>query len=184
MPVMDFQVEPVHGGRLRRSPICGSVGRPEDVHRLADTRSSCSTIESRPPSARVSSSSAAAGSAGVPAGGRRCRGRVGTRRGPARRHPAGRASLWPNLPVTYSSVRGSLGVEKIACVGPTSTISPLSMKAVRVGHTRGLLHVVGHDHDRAALFERRDQLLDLQGCDRVECRAGLVHQQHLGVHRQ
>src|SRR3569833_2574293 len=30
-------------------------------------------------------------------------------------------------------------------------------------HTRGLLHVVGHDNDRVVLFEREHQLFDLAG---------------------
>src|SRR5262245_28012974 len=37
-----------------------------------------------------------------------------------------------------------------------------------------LLQVVGHDHDRVALLQAVDQLLDLEGGDRVERGAGLV----------
>src|SRR4051795_13325440 len=48
-----------------------------------------------------------------------------------------------------------------------------------VGHARGLLHVVGDDHDRVALLELVDELLDLQRRDRIERRARLVHQDHL-----
>src|SRR5207247_2170855 len=46
-----------------------------------------------------------------------------------------------------------------------------------------LLQVVGHDHDRVAVLQGVDQLLDLQGGDGVEGRAGLVHQDDLRLHR-
>ena len=48
-------------------------------------------------------------------------------------------------------------------------------------HARGLLHVVGDDDDRVAAAQLVDQFLDLGGGDRVERRAGLVHQDHLGI---
>ena len=73
---------------------------------------------------------------------------------------------------------------KISCVGPTSTSSAVEHERGAVGHARGLLHVVRDDHDRDALLELVDQLLDLQRRDRVEGRAGLVHQDHLGVDRE
>src|SRR5215204_1089459 len=44
-----------------------------------------------------------------------------------------------------------------------------------------LLHVVGHDHDRILLLEVDHEVLDLAGRDRVECRARLVHQDHVGL---
>src|SRR5215210_3761574 len=53
-----------------------------------------------------------------------------------------------------------------------------------VGHARGLLHVVRHDHDRVLLLELEHQVLDLAGRDRVQGRAGLVHQDHVGLDRQ
>src|SRR3954453_14466851 len=52
-----------------------------------------------------------------------------------------------------------------------------------IGDARRLLHVVGDDHDRVVLFELVDQLLDLGGRDRIEPRARLVEQDHLGPHR-
>src|SRR6185437_5249808 len=51
----------------------------------------------------------------------------------------------------------------------------------RVRHARGLLHVVGHDHDRVTLLELLDQVLDLQRGDRVQRRARLVHEDHVGL---
>jgi hypothetical protein len=46
----------------------------------------------------------------------------------------------------------------------------------------GLLHVVGDDHDRHVVTELADGLLDPGGRGRVERRAGLVHEQDVGVH--
>src|SRR5947209_18327345 len=48
---------------------------------------------------------------------------------------------------------------------------------------RGLLHVVGDDHDRVALLELVDQLLDLERSHWIERRSWLVHQDHLGLDR-
>jgi hypothetical protein len=53
-----------------------------------------------------------------------------------------------------------------------------------VGHPRRLLHVVGDDRDGVAVLELVDELLDLRGGDGVQRRSGLVHQEHLGLHRQ
>src|SRR4051794_32226287 len=52
-----------------------------------------------------------------------------------------------------------------------------------VGDARRLLHVVGDDGDGVVLGQLLDQFLDLGGRDRIECRAGLVEQDHLGTHR-
>ena len=46
---------------------------------------------------------------------------------------------------------------------------------------RGLLHVVGDDDDGVLLLEFADEILDGEGGDRVQRRAGLVHQQHVGL---
>src|SRR4051794_20255705 len=48
-------------------------------------------------------------------------------------------------------------------------------------HSRGLLHVVGDNSDGVAAAKLVNQLLDLGGGDRIECRARLVHQDHLGI---
>src|SRR5687767_2385922 len=50
-----------------------------------------------------------------------------------------------------------------------------------VADAGGLLHVVGDDDDGVVAAELVDQLLDLARRDRVERRARLVHQEHLGV---
>ena len=41
----------------------------------------------------------------------------------------------------------------------------------RVGHTRGLLHAVRHDHDGVIVLELRQHLFDLRRADRIERRA-------------
>src|SRR4051812_37126735 len=50
-----------------------------------------------------------------------------------------------------------------------------------VRHSSGLLHVVGHDDDRVILSQLEHQVLDPPGGDRVEGRAGLVHEDHVGL---
>src|SRR4051812_24989648 len=47
--------------------------------------------------------------------------------------------------------------------------------------SRRLLHVMGDDRDRIAAAKLVDQLFDLGGRDRIERRAGLVHQDHFGI---
>src|SRR6266481_2808170 len=48
-----------------------------------------------------------------------------------------------------------------------------------VGNATGLLHVVRDDYDCVLRLERLDQFLDFRGGNRVQRRAGLVHQYHL-----
>src|SRR5689334_17182361 len=52
-----------------------------------------------------------------------------------------------------------------------------------VRDARRLLHVMGDDRDRIVLAELVDQLLHLGGGYRIERRARLVEQDHLGPHR-
>src|SRR6266403_5948458 len=51
-----------------------------------------------------------------------------------------------------------------------------------VRDARGLLHVVGDDGDGVVLRQFLDQFLDLGGRNRIERRAWLVEQDHLGPH--
>src|SRR5215510_8990077 len=51
-----------------------------------------------------------------------------------------------------------------------------------VAHPGRLLHVVGNNHDGVAVLELEHELLDLGGGDGVERGAGLVHQEHVGLH--
>ena len=53
-----------------------------------------------------------------------------------------------------------------------------------VRHARRLLHVVRDDHDRVVLAQLHHQVLDPAGRDRVERRARLVHQDHVGLDRE
>ena len=88
-------------------------------------------------------------------------------------------------------MRLSAGLVKIFSVSSYSTSRPQRFCSVGVeldhqeggpvGDPRRLLHVVGDDHDRELLFELDHQVLDLAGRDRVERRAGLVHQDHVGL---
>jgi hypothetical protein len=65
----------------------------------------------------------------------------------------------------------------ITTIDRTCTASRLLMIA-HVG-AGGLLHVVCNNGDGVVLLQDVDQLLDLGGGDRVECRAGLVEQDDL-----
>lgn len=47
----------------------------------------------------------------------------------------------------------------------------------------GLLHIVRHDNNGKVFSQLQDQLLDFGGADRVERRAGLIHQDYLGFYR-
>ena len=53
-----------------------------------------------------------------------------------------------------------------------------------VGHPSGLEHVVGYKHYRDIPGQAGDELLDLGRGNGVESRAGLVHEEHLGLDRQ
>src|SRR4051794_17850821 len=48
-----------------------------------------------------------------------------------------------------------------------------------LGDARGLLHVVGDDHERVVLLELVHQVLDRRRRDRVERRCGLVEEDHI-----
>src|SRR5580693_702679 len=149
----------------------------------SSTRSSCSTIRSRPPSALASSS-------------RSCSWKCA------------RPCAWPPSPAAVSGAGWDAElVDETADGRPSSAelagdiflgsriagrgedllrLSDLDELAVEhergaVGDSRGLLHVVRDDHDRHAPLELLDQFLDLQRRDRVQGRAGLVHEDHLGV---
>ncbi len=59
------------------------------------------------------------------------------------------------------------------------------------GHERGhvgdagrLLHVVRHDHDRVVALQVAHEVFDARRRDRVERRARLVHQDHVGLDRE
>ena len=83
----------------------------------------------------------------------------------------------------YSSVLGFLGLAN------SSLVAVLDQRAQQeegglVGNTGGLLHVVGHDDHRVILFQLVHQILDAQGAARIQSTGGLIHQQHVRLHRQ
>ena len=53
-----------------------------------------------------------------------------------------------------------------------------------VGDARGLLHVVRDDHDRVVALQVGHEIFDARRRDRVERRARLVHQDHVGLDRE
>src|SRR4051794_31370153 len=56
-------------------------------------------------------------------------------------------------------------------------------KSRALRHARRLLHVVRNDRDCVTAAKLVNQLLDLGRGDRVERRAGLIHKDHFGIHR-
>src|SRR5713101_3133601 len=52
-----------------------------------------------------------------------------------------------------------------------------------IGDPGGLLHVVGHDHNRITLLEFVDQFFDFGRGNGIQGRTWLIHQHHLGLHR-
>src|SRR6185312_14790044 len=54
-------------------------------------------------------------------------------------------------------------------------------EAGEIGPPARLLHVMGDNHDGVVFLELEDELLHPLGGDRVESRAGLVHEEHLGL---
>src|SRR6266568_6924210 len=49
-------------------------------------------------------------------------------------------------------------------------------ESCKIGNARGLLHIVGDNDDGVILLQLKDQILNLRRGQRVERRAGLVHQ--------
>src|SRR5258705_6252590 len=124
----------------------------------SSVRSSCSTTMSRPPSAPSSSSA-------------------------IRSWKFSRVKRSPELAghVLLGARVVGLGEDDIR--RPVLDQLAVEHERGRVGHASRLLHVVRDDHDRVALPELRDELLDLQRRDRVHGAARLVHQDHLRLDR-
>jgi hypothetical protein len=78
-------------------------------------------------------------------------------------------------------VRLSRGLVKMSSVLPVFDQRCRDGRRRSLRHARGLLHRVGDDDDGIALAQLVDQLLDARGGDRVERRAGLVHQDDFGI---
>ena len=86
-------------------------------------------------------------------------------------------------------MRGSLGRVKTCSAGPD-----LDQLARLVGahhhytdtirNACSLLHIVSDDYDGDALLQLVDQVLYLEGRDRVEGRRRFIHEQHFGLNSQ
>ena len=86
----------------------------------------------------------------------------------------------PSGDVVFGLVLGGVG-EDLLCFVELDQLPQVEERG-HVGDSGGLLHVVGDDDHGVLLFQFVDQLLDLQGGDGVEGRAGLVHEDHFGLH--
>src|SRR5450830_375364 len=70
--------------------------------------------------------------------------------------------------------------EHLFCLAELDQIAQVHVGGVVAAACR-LLHVVGHDDHGVVVLQFGDQLFHLGGGDRIERRAGLVKQQHLGL---
>ncbi len=88
----------------------------------------------------------------------------------------------PSRDVIFSPLVPRIGKEAIGLVVLDDLSEQEKRRCVRDAHR--LLHVVRHHDDRVFFLQRRDEIFD-PGCGkRVESAGGLVHQQHLRLHRQ
>src|SRR2546430_14820151 len=143
----------------------------------SSTRSSCSTTRSSPPSACSCSARSSCWKWARPWA-----------------SPSGRAVVAPGCAAPAGSSAelagdivlgpGVAGIGEDLARGASLDEPSVEHESGAVRHARGLLHVVSDDHDRHAPLQLVDQLLDPQRSDRVERRARLVHEDHLGVDRQ
>src|SRR5215471_7755503 len=88
--------------------------------------------------------------------------------------PAGDVGLRPRIPRRSEQLLR----------GPELDQLPHQEEAGPLRHPRRLLHVVRDDRDGEVLFQVQHELLDLRGRDRIEGRAGLVHEQDLRLNGQ
>src|SRR5229473_5406469 len=102
------------------------------------------------------------------------------RRGTVLAEPAGDVGLCPLVLRLVEQVCRRSELDQLAI--PAFWIHEHKGREVR--DARSLLHVVGHDDDGVVPRQLGHQVLDLQRGDRVEGRAGLVHEDHIGAHRE
>src|SRR5690606_23008349 len=97
---------------------------------------------------------------------------VGALRGPPSSAPFGEASAEATGDVVLRGLLagvGEHGGRRVDLDEPTGLAGRGDVEEARaVRDARGLLHVVGHDDDRVALLERRDEVLDRERRDGVE----------------
>src|SRR6516164_5039953 len=99
---------------------------------------------------------------------------------PRRRVVPGARSAEPAGDVVLGEAVARVG-EK--AVGLTDLDQLAEMKVGRaLRYARGLLHGVRDDHDGVGLAQLIDQVLDASRGNRIERRAGLVHEYHLGLY--
>src|SRR5271165_3660591 len=139
----------------------------------SSTRSSCSMISSMPPSAWPSSAFSWAWKWARPSPGPSC-GSASVARPASLAELSGDIFLRPRV----------VGIREDLLGGPDLDERAVEHEGRAIGHAGGLLHVVGHDHDRHSVLELVDQLLDLERGHRVERRGRLVHQDHLRLDRE
>ena len=73
--------------------------------------------------------------------------------------------------------------EKFGCFAVLDQVA-VQHECREVAGAGGLLHVVGDDGHGAAVFQLKHELFDFCGGYRIESGAGLIEEEHFGIHRE
>ena len=102
-------------------------------------------------------------------------------RPPGSADPAGDVGLGAAVLGVLEDLRGPAVLDQDARAGVALLVAQHGVEGGAVADPGGLLHVVRDDDDRVPRLDLVHQLLDPAGGDRVEGRAGLVHQDDIGL---
>src|SRR6187455_3234603 len=80
----------------------------------------------------------------------------------------------PSRDVVFGELVARVGEDAI-CLAHFDEIAQVEVRSA-LRNPRGLLHGMGHDHDRVALAQFLHEIFDASGGDRIERRTGLVHE--------
>src|SRR5215472_18410485 len=94
-------------------------------------------------------------------------------------HPAGHIGFGALVFRVLEKLTGRGVLDKDARAGVALFVAEHRVEGGTVADPRGLLHVVRDDDDRVPRLDVPHQVLDGAGRDRVERRAGLVHEDHV-----
>src|ERR671917_1123382 len=95
--------------------------------------------------------------------------------------PAGDVVLRPGVARRGEHRLGAVVLDQHARAGVALLAHLGGEERARVADAGRLLHVVGDDDDRVGVLDLPHELLDATRGDGVEGRAGLVHEDHLGI---
>src|SRR5262245_40240342 len=82
----------------------------------------------------------------------------------------------------YRTLRQLTGIAELYEIAGAAACRSIDIEKSRfIGHALCLLKIVRNESNRKPSLQFEHQFLDLAGGDRIESRAGLIHQQHLGI---